>query len=179
MGREQVCEWPLAWENWFLELFSESVTKFVSIGLCAVWYWSCQISLGDVSRNDVCQEDFCEYIWPVTNYISGTCHLCNVVSGFLPSIQSLSGISTRRNWVQSKHTQMPELFSLQNRDCPEEEHAASVGPRSEQTWLKNASLLHACCHLRTSRHDPGLLIKTKGIQPLIGHFVVVCVWHSN
>lgn len=79
-----------------------------------------------------------------------------------------------RDGVESKHTQVPELLSLQNRHCPEDEHTAHVGPCSGQTWLKNASLQHACCHLRTSRHDPGLLIKTKGTQPLIGHFVVVC-----
>lgn len=80
-----------------------------------------------------------------------------------------------RNGVESKHTQVPELHSLQNRNCPKDEHTAHVGHCSGQTWLKNASLQHACCHLRTSRHDPGLLIKTKGTQPLIGHFVVACV----
>lgn len=80
-----------------------------------------------------------------------------------------------RNGIESKHTQVTELLSLQKRNCPADEHTAHVGPCSGQTWLKNASLQHAYCHLRTSRHDPSLLIKTKGTQPLIGHFVVVCV----
>lgn len=178
MGREQVCEQPLEWENWFLE----SVTKFVSIDLWAVWYWSCQISL-NVSKNDVCQKDFHQHIWPITTYISRACHLCHLANGFLPDIQSLSGISTveatqKWNWIKA-HPGARGALSLQNRSCPEDEHTAHVGPCSGQTWLKNASVQHACCHLRTSRHDPGLLIKTKGTQPLIGHVVVLCVWQHN
>lgn len=72
----------------------------------SVWCWSCQISLGDVSRNDVCQENFREYLWPVTTYTSRACHLCHVVSGFLPGIQSLSRVSTvettqKWSWIKA------------------------------------------------------------------------------